>query len=498
MLYDPNIAFEIGLKPSIVLSALSFFNDLALLTEQENYMGYFPINLEAIHESTGVPVEEIEEIISSLEARQWIETELTEDSQGNLSLFGFIVGDNISYQNGRRDISNEILEKIADSAEESKTASEDPILSRAGAYSGSCFLFNFYREKELKAKENKKTFSLAFNSFSRLGHRPPDDVHTTPEPSKEPKLPEKPYPWEPTANTFPVHTEPVPNPFRSILSQIGRAEPCLRDQPTLKGDSKHELNNRAKQSQSQEKIIATSSEVKAIVDIWNSLGLRKVIPASTKSYRDNVSKVEKFLNGSLYVGISGLQEYAQFYSISDFETTSEKFFLAATDPNYQPLEKKWLKTASLGSFLYNERGITDRSRSYFLWYLVHDPELETQTKNIDPLLCQAIRKGYAELVLKDPLYKPDLADQTYFVVGSNKLTAFVKGTQFEFWSIDQKVELIFQALTLQWGIPRIRPFSFAVDSTFKHTIPAYLAHKGVKPTQTISMPKSKINWNKPL
>lgn len=106
----------------------------------------------------------------------------------------------------------------------------------------------------------------------------------------------------------------------------------------------------------KEKIRTTqpTDEELSILDYWNTIAVHHK-PGSIK-YGSCILAIRNTLQGTIFVGKQGLDDHVRPYAKDHIITALKKFNVRRNNSAYYPRNKKWLRSLSLNTFFYNDRG----------------------------------------------------------------------------------------------------------------------------------------------
>lgn len=168
---------------------------------------------------------------------------------------------------------------------------------------------------------------------------------------------------------------------------------------------------------------------RAIIEKWNETNLLPRHQTGTKVYERVVNAIESLLNGTFFNTIPTFEKYKdKKFKRSEIIETIRRHQLAATSPDYYPLDKKYLLGVRLNDFLYCEYS---KNKSLFISYFEREPVLvaekqnsEILSKDKNPDITKIIKNWYSEFVLKgnNGSYSP--SEMKDFVTASERIKNF--------------------------------------------------------------------------
>jgi len=168
---------------------------------------------------------------------------------------------------------------------------------------------------------------------------------------------------------------------------------------------------------------------RAIIEKWNETNLLPKHQTGTKVYERVVNTIESLLNGTFFNTIPSFEKYkGKKFKRSEIIETIRRHQLAATSPDYYPIDKKYLLGVRLNDFFYCEYS---KNKSLFISYFEREPVLvaekqnsEILSKDKNPDITKIIKNWYSEFVLKgnNGSYSP--SEMKDFVTAAEKIKTF--------------------------------------------------------------------------
>jgi len=221
------------------------------------------------------------------------------------------------------------------------------------------------------------------------------------------------------------------------------------------------------------KSIKTTPEIEEVLEHWIGLGLY-VSKESTKTYREGIEKLKNLLDGILF---------NQKYSVEEIKSSISRFYTAAFDKDYKPMDKKSLKSINMSGFIYNKFTNGD-AQSYFKKYLN-----ENQPESVIPKL----ENKYPEQVnLLMRRFNSEIRggisggekDGRLFIKASYRLKEFFDKNKHRIrgsFSLSEMADVLFDAVKKSYNgnMVNFYPGCLCSDATFNTRLPAHMTQQGI-------------------
>ncbi len=267
---------------------------------------------------------------------------------------------------------------------------------------------------------------------------------------------------------------------------------------TLASKEKDKLKNKEKKEPHCPKIIQT------YFDIWKRF-TGKSNRKTSETYRQTIRDLKKLLKGNYYENHKCKETkflVGKKINPADFELAVSRFAKARTNADYYPQNKKYIAQINLKTFLFNEYGQNETSRSYLAKYLKEEPnKIPSQNQDKYSELTKQIIATYKLKVLGGIKYNPNLLDHNKFISAASLLTEFFNKNKKRLNGLSKssnksKAELLFKAVLNDLGenkIKHISPGYFCSEKTFSDRLPRYMYANALinEPFQTVTGGRSR-------
>jgi hypothetical protein len=221
-------------------------------------------------------------------------------------------------------------------------------------------------------------------------------------------------------------------------------------------------------------------ETKALIDLWNTLGLRKHINQSSKTYYSIVESIRKLIKGTFFNSTFLKAYHNKSFTHEGIARSIRNFSLAANSMDHEPAGeyKKYLRHAGMDTFFYNPHAFQEHS--LFLKYALNPPALVKDSLMSEPERNPVITKKLIKLYERSLGIRPSYTQQQInkFIKGANRLIDFHSKYKSRL-SIDVPVNemasCLHEALIEEYKDPSLIEIGhFCSDRTFNKLLPAYL------------------------
>lgn len=238
------------------------------------------------------------------------------------------------------------------------------------------------------------------------------------------------------------------------------------------------------------------AKVRIFLKLWQEHGL--YMPSNTtKGYRHCVDAVRKLLDGTVFNNTEYKNGNRRKYDNRDLKLAIERFADAAFNPHKLPVAsvKKRMQQTSIGQFIFNEHvrpngnGVASIPRSYFLYYLQHEPETTVKPvlplEDEYPIQTRELIKAYRKKVLGTAKADFTIMENNDFILAAAKLKDFWKKNTNKIvaWgNINEGVMaecLVDAVISDVKNLQKITTGYINSDRTVYRRLPSYLHEQGV-------------------
>ena len=177
--------------------------------------------------------------------------------------------------------------------------------------------------------------------------------------------------------------EDIKNDIKEDIKEISSKEEIKDSEKTESSNSEIPLQGRRGKALRREKEIILAQRpveetppkqppknIPEELRIWNGSGLTQH-KTNTKLYQDIVRSIKKLKAGTFFNQMKSMEKvHDRKFTQEEIVDTIFKFSEAVTNPDYAPVDKKYLKSLSFITFLYNPF-CKNGDSSQFLYYLHH-------------------------------------------------------------------------------------------------------------------------------
>ena len=274
--------------------------------------------------------------------------------------------------------------------------------------------------------------------------------------------------------------EYVPAGQSPLLDDPSDQNPIENEQPVLR---------RRKDASGSKKVPYVSPNVAKVLEVWNGSGLRRHQNVESKVYASMVYSIKKLLRRDYFKNHLVFNGYKdKRFTVEEINQAIRNFALAALNPDYEPTGgyKEHLSKMSFPDFLYNAFA-EDDSKSMFITYFEHPPKLVRDNlpmpKDEHPEYTKCMKDFYARKV-KGGLGRLNGKQERKFVLAGQRIHDFFLENKKRIIPmfvkrVDDRVELVFDAVNEFYKEQGIQPGNFCSDYTFDHILPIYLERQAV-------------------
>ncbi len=227
-------------------------------------------------------------------------------------------------------------------------------------------------------------------------------------------------------------------------------------------------------------------DVMRIIERWNtSEGLvHHKTPENgdqpTETFSKATHNITDLLNGKFFTML-GMPDKERKYNFNEIIKAIDNFRLAATNPRFLPVDKRWMGKLSINGFFYNPR----LAKSAFLTYLEKDPPLvdnfvpKEQEKN--PYLTKNLKKFFIQKILLGQPQEFNQQEENKFIAGANLLHDSMENLKKRgnlLTSPEQFCKDVIDALVKKWGRDGVYVGHIKSKDTYNKTLPMYLTGLG--------------------
>lgn len=222
--------------------------------------------------------------------------------------------------------------------------------------------------------------------------------------------------------------------------------------------------------------------------LWKSLNLvQHKTEYVNKTYALICKTIMQLKRGSFFSKKKGFEKYERMkFSQEQIVDTIQWLGHAANDPNYEPINKKYLKGLSFVDFFYNER-VVYGDASLFIQYFENPPKKRSGGKPRDNRHIQVVnrlKKIYCKEVLGTDYQNNGLSevDLDKFDLATERVLKLLQECGSELcFPVDglDFAEMLHKALVEQFGEKSLGPGNYCSNYTFSTIFPRYLFQQAV-------------------
>lgn len=213
--------------------------------------------------------------------------------------------------------------------------------------------------------------------------------------------------------------------------------------------------------------------------LWNGLGLVKH-GTNTRQFVDIVETVKKLKVGTYFNKIKDHEKYKGVKFTQEQITASMKrFAIAAIDPDYLPINKRYLRGMPFTSFFHSPFSMGSTAKSCFIEYLENEPKLcgdiVNPKEDESPHITRKMMRLYCEEILggRNTLTQ---WQKNKFITASEMLKRFVitNGKEFAYpIGVGDVAEMLHRALAEEF-VGKISPGNYCSEYSYNVTLPKYM------------------------
>jgi hypothetical protein len=225
-----------------------------------------------------------------------------------------------------------------------------------------------------------------------------------------------------------------------------------------------------------------NSSVQEILDYWLRYGLKSLPKQGTKSFDTLVHSLNQLIYGKFFNGKIGCEAFQNTkFRTDQIKIVIDNFALSTKELDYYPVNKSYLKSCTLLSFLYSP--YNTYTKSYFLHYLQHEPIKRIIDKN--ERLTNYLLGLYKTEILNGT--KVDITNKTKekMIDASSKLKTFFTKNQTKIRSgvVINEMKMarwLYESLVMDVkDLGKISPGFFCSGETFERRLPVYLNSQAI-------------------